>query len=48
MWAAADLSSAEFFRHLGLFENWAATYISMNFVSGMPDTEVSDSQKQSN
>lgn len=26
----------EFFRHLGLFENWAATYIAMNFVSGMP------------
>lgn len=26
----------EFFRHLGFFENWSATYISMNFVSGMP------------
>lgn len=26
----------EFFRHLGFFENWAATYITMNFVSGMP------------
>lgn len=24
----------EFFRHLGFFENWSATYISMNFVSG--------------
>lgn len=32
---------AEFFRHLGLFENWAATYISMNFVSGMSDRELS-------
>lgn len=27
---------AEFFRHLGLFESWAATYITMNFVSGLP------------
>jgi amino acid transporter len=26
----------EFFRHLGLFENWAATFTSMNFVSGIP------------
>ncbi|KAK2605616.1 hypothetical protein N8I77_008442 [Diaporthe amygdali] len=26
----------EFFRHLGLFENWSATYITMNFVSGLP------------
>ncbi|KAH8780967.1 amino acid or gaba permease, partial [Diaporthe sp. PMI_573] len=26
----------EFFRHLGLFESWAATYITMNFVSGLP------------
>lgn len=25
----------EFFRHLGLFENAAATYITMNFVSGL-------------
>lgn len=24
----------EFIRHLGFFENWAATYITMNFVSG--------------
>lgn len=23
-------------RHLGLFENWAATFTSMNFVSGIP------------
>ncbi|KAI9737559.1 MAG: hypothetical protein M1834_009714 [Cirrosporium novae-zelandiae] len=26
----------EFFRHLGLFENWAATFSSMNFISGIP------------
>ncbi|RDW67018.1 amino acid or gaba permease [Coleophoma crateriformis] len=26
----------EFFRSLGLFENWAATFTSMNFVSGIP------------
>ncbi|EFX03654.1 amino acid or gaba permease [Grosmannia clavigera kw1407] len=26
----------EFMRHLGLFENWAATFTSMNFVSGIP------------
>ncbi|KAL1880073.1 hypothetical protein Daus18300_001436 [Diaporthe australafricana] len=26
----------EFFRHLGLFESWSATYITMNFVSGLP------------
>ncbi|KAH8902832.1 amino acid or gaba permease [Coniochaeta sp. PMI_546] len=26
----------EFFRHLGLFENWAATFTSMNFISGIP------------
>lgn len=26
----------EFFRHLGLFESWAATYITVNFVSGIP------------
>lgn len=32
----ADTSAPEFFRHLGFFENWAATYIAMNFVSGMP------------
>ncbi|KAL2009828.1 hypothetical protein VTN00DRAFT_5635 [Thermoascus crustaceus] len=25
----------EFFRHLGLFESWAATFASMNFVSGI-------------
>ncbi|KAK5175830.1 uncharacterized protein LTR77_000970 [Saxophila tyrrhenica] len=25
-----------FVRSLGLFENWAATYTTMNFVSGMP------------
>jgi hypothetical protein len=29
-------SLPEFFRHLGLFESWAATYITMNFVSGLP------------
>jgi amino acid transporter len=27
---------SEFFRHLGLFENWAATFTSMNFISGIP------------
>ena len=26
----------EFLRSLGLFENWAATFTSMNFVSGIP------------
>ncbi|KAH8647445.1 amino acid or gaba permease [Tricladium varicosporioides] len=26
----------EFFRSLGLFENWAATFTSMNFASGIP------------
>ncbi|KAF4625240.1 hypothetical protein G7Y89_g12929 [Cudoniella acicularis] len=26
----------EFFRNLGLFENWAATFTSMNFASGIP------------
>ncbi|KAG4425323.1 hypothetical protein IFR04_001473 [Cadophora malorum] len=26
----------EFFRGLGLFENWAATFTSMNFASGIP------------
>ncbi|KAF1990208.1 amino acid or gaba permease [Aulographum hederae CBS 113979] len=26
----------EFYRHLGLFENWAATFSSMNFISGIP------------
>ncbi|KAH6718405.1 amino acid or gaba permease [Leptodontidium sp. MPI-SDFR-AT-0119] len=26
----------EFFRGLGLFENWAATFTSMNFISGIP------------
>ncbi|KAK0610177.1 amino acid or gaba permease [Bombardia bombarda] len=26
----------EFFRKLGLFENWAATFLSMNFISGIP------------
>ncbi|KAF7549496.1 hypothetical protein G7046_g8330 [Stylonectria norvegica] len=26
----------EFFRTLGLFENWAATFTTMNFVSGIP------------
>lgn len=26
----------EFFRSLGLFENWTATFTSMNFVSGIP------------
>lgn len=26
----------ELFRGLGLFENWAATFTSMNFVSGIP------------
>ncbi|KAK3938979.1 amino acid/polyamine transporter I [Diplogelasinospora grovesii] len=26
----------EFFRRLGLFENWAATFTSMNFISGIP------------
>ncbi|KIW08732.1 uncharacterized protein PV09_00673 [Verruconis gallopava] len=26
----------EFFRHLSLFENWAATFTSMNFISGIP------------
>lgn len=31
-----DDASPEFFRHLGLFESWAATYITMNFVSGLP------------
>lgn len=31
-----DDALAEFFRHLGLFESWAATYITMNFVSGLP------------
>ncbi|OIW22820.1 amino acid or gaba permease [Coniochaeta ligniaria NRRL 30616] len=33
----ADLGyKQEFFRHLGLFENWAATFTSMNFISGIP------------
>lgn len=31
-----DDALPEFFRHLGLFESWAATYITMNFVSGIP------------
>ncbi|KAF3056199.1 hypothetical protein Trihar35433_8273 [Trichoderma harzianum] len=26
----------EFFRTLGLFENWAATFTTMNFISGIP------------
>lgn len=26
----------EFFRSLGFFESWAATFTSMNFVSGIP------------
>ncbi|KAH8892570.1 amino acid or gaba permease [Thozetella sp. PMI_491] len=26
----------EFLRHLGLFENWAATFSTMNFISGIP------------
>lgn len=26
----------EFIRGLGIFENWAATFTSMNFVSGIP------------
>lgn len=26
----------EFIRHLGIFESWAATFSSMNFISGIP------------
>lgn len=26
----------EFFRSLGFFESWAATFTSMNFISGIP------------
>lgn len=35
-WGWIDDALPEFFRHLGLFESWAATYITMNFVSGLP------------
>lgn len=35
-WGRTDDALPEFFRHLGLFESWAATYITMNFVSGLP------------
>lgn len=36
LWVRINDALPEFFRHLGLFESWAATYITMNFVSGLP------------